>query len=79
MPPAASLGLGAALVNKWDRWSPNTTVVELLGEGQPPTMSAPRGISRARDDQVAFGKKADINWNAGLAAQSRMTPEADSV
>jgi hypothetical protein len=27
-----SLGLGAALVNKWNHWPPNTTLVELLAD-----------------------------------------------
>jgi hypothetical protein len=33
MPPVASLGLGAANVNKCDQWSPNSSNIEARFEG----------------------------------------------
>jgi hypothetical protein len=35
MPPVVSLGFGAPLVNKWNRWCPKVTLVELLGDAIP--------------------------------------------
>ena len=46
MPPVTSVGFAARLVNKWNRWSPKATLIELLGDAIP--KSDLKGRSRRR-------------------------------